>query len=40
MESIAIFLMLGAVALMFFGKAYNYNIASKWHKKSLPFLIE
>ncbi len=40
METFAILLMLGAIALMFYGKSYNYKIAVQWHRKSLPFIME
>jgi len=40
MESIAIILLLGAVAFMFIGKSANYNLALQWHKKALPILKE
>lgn len=38
MESIAIILLLGAVAFMFIGKSRNYQIALSWHQKALPTL--
>lgn len=31
MESIAILLLLGAIAFMFIGKSHNYQIALSWH---------
>jgi hypothetical protein len=40
MESIAIVLLLGAIAFCMIGKSRNHAIALSWHKKALPILKE